>query len=60
MIHSIPTKTDSDHKGLGKIRNYNEVIAYLDSLPQIEYSLKSASITQQIFRKRNEQILYFD
>lgn len=48
MIQSISTKTDSEHKGLGKIRNYNEVVAYLDSLPQIEYSKKAVARTQEL------------
>jgi len=48
MIHGISTKTNAEAKGLGKIRNYNEVIAYLDGITQTEYSKHSVARTAEL------------
>lgn len=40
MLTVTQTRQENDHKALGKVRNYNEVVAYLDALKPLEYNEK--------------------
>lgn len=45
---NVVTGVERERKSLGKVRNYNEVIAYLDSLPTLDYSEKALARMKEL------------
>lgn len=45
---NVVTNVERERKSLGKVRNYNEVVASLDTLPALEYSEKSLARMKEL------------